>query len=220
MQVPVIVSGEDLESRADGKSNQGHIWILESYAIDVVALRAGNRAARSCIAGDETVENRRPYLRCDRRRLSRRACPRLLRRRFDVPPKEPASEPTRRNLVDRPRGVAAQRRENRLDVDLVREAEMLQTLSNAPDARMRLPVELCDSETLRERGRSRISRVELRRDATAPRRNACDGFAAHRRRRGYRPIIRTVNDPGMTGAAPPRPPGGVGGAGRRSTLMT
>ena len=59
MQVPVIVSGEDLESRADGESNQRHIWILESYAIDVVALRAGNRAAHSCIAGDETVENRR-----------------------------------------------------------------------------------------------------------------------------------------------------------------
>ena len=36
----------------------------------------------------------------------------------------------------------------------------------------------------------------------------------------YFPIITTVNEPGIAGACPPRPPAGTGGAAPRSTLIT
>ena len=97
----MIVTREDLQAGAGGKSDERHIRILESDAIDVVTARAINDLAHFCIAGDEPVENRRVDLPRDGHALPRRSPAGRLRRWLDVPPNEPSPEPTWCDLVDR-----------------------------------------------------------------------------------------------------------------------
>ena len=167
----MIVPDDDLQGAADGESDQRHKRILEPHTIDVICLGAGNEVAYPGVASQEPVDNGALKVLRPRHNLHRRAGTLLWCRWFDVRPNNPAREPAGCNLIHGSSGMAVETPSNRLDVDLVCYAEVLEALTNTPRFRTWVSVELRDGEALRERPSTRVGRIELRPEAKGPRRN-------------------------------------------------
>src|SRR5689334_6594489 len=99
-QMAVVVACDDLETGADREPDQWNERIPESHPIHIDSASTDDDVADPAVTRDEAVEDRDVDPAGDRNGLPRRAAARLLRRRVDVSPNEPAPEPPGPDFVD------------------------------------------------------------------------------------------------------------------------
>jgi hypothetical protein len=186
-QVSPPMPGDDLQACADREPKQRNERIDEPDAVDVMMARASDDQASLVVAGEEPIEDRRVDHGA-RRDLPWRTGPGRLGGWLDVSADEPSPEPGDRDLFDHDHRLPGERSLDGRQVHVVRHAEVLEALADAPDSWSWTPIQLAYGQSLRERRRACVARMELASQATAPGRGAVVGLSRHRRR--YTPSSR------------------------------
>src|SRR5215469_13947523 len=144
-QMTAFVAHNDLKSSPDCEPKSGDERIPKANAVYVLASSPDNDVAARLVARQEAIENRDFYMRCWSN-LRRSANAPVARRRLSKVADKPTAEPSRSDLLYRRIGFLFKRGADWRQVDLVHYAQMFKTLSHAPGARRRLPIELCFSK--------------------------------------------------------------------------
>ena len=147
-----------------------HKGIPKANAVYIFAASAKDQVPARLIAGQKAIEHREADV-GRRPDLPRRWRPLALRRRFNKIAKEPAPKPSGDDLLDRSISLLFQRRRNRRQIRLVRNAQVFQALPHAPAFRRRLPVQLFFAEPRNQPLRALIARVEIMDKPDMPRRH-------------------------------------------------
>ena len=145
-KMPALVAARHLETRADRKPNHRHERIHEADAIDVVRARATNQIAHVLVAAQKRVQDGGLDSQTRSGLLWR---PSLfpLRGRIDVIADEPAAKPAGMDVIDRTGRLTIERPRDRRQIRLVRDAEVIEALTDAPGVRRGLPVDLLGAES-------------------------------------------------------------------------
>src|SRR5262249_41675251 len=141
-----FVAHNDLQSSTDCEPKSWDERIPKANAIYVLASSADDDVAARWVARQEAIENRDSYLRCgfDLRGSANALAARGGRGKVAD---KPTAEPSGSDLLYRRIGLLLERGGDWRQIDLVHYAEMLKTLSHAPGARRRLPIELFIGES-------------------------------------------------------------------------
>jgi len=145
-----FVARNDFESRSDRESDSRDKRIPKANAVDVLGARSHDDFAARFVVGKESIDNRQLHLR-PRPDLGRSRNTPAVWRRLDKAAEEPPPKPSGCDLLDRKIRFFFKRSGNRWHVGFVRDAQVLETLPQAPGARYRLPIELFNVESSNQR---------------------------------------------------------------------
>lgn len=161
------MSGNDLQPRPDPEQKSGDEWIPEPDAIYVLCSRPDDKLAARLVTGEESVDHGKVNMRSGSD-FARRGGALSLWRGLHKSADKPTAEPSGSNLLHRRIGFLFKRRGNGSHVRLVRDAQMLETLSHAPGARRRLPIELFNGESIDHSLRGLVIRSQLKGEPDGP----------------------------------------------------
>ena len=149
------MTGNNLESRPDRKSQPWDKRIPETNVVYVLAARLKDEFAARSVVSEELIENRKFDTR-SRSDLAWSGSTFAVRGRFHKATDEPACKPSEGDLFRRGIRLPFERRGNRRQIGFVSQAEMLKTLSHAPAAGRRLPIELFVTKPTHQRVRALV----------------------------------------------------------------
>src|SRR5258708_17671340 len=170
--MPAFVADNDLESSHHRESKSWKKRVPEANAVYVVAASAEDKVTACLVARQKTIENRKVGTR-SRPDLSRSGSALAVRRGLSKVADKPAPKPSGSDLRHWGTRLLPKCGRDRRQIALVGRAEMLQTLTDAPTARRRLPIELFLAESAAQVPGGLVVCAKVRGQPDGPGRREC-----------------------------------------------
>src|SRR5258706_5812014 len=170
--MPAFVADNDLESSPYRESKSWKKRVPEANAVYVVAASAEDKVTACLVARQKTIENRKVGTRSGPD-LSRSGSALAARRGLRKVADKPAPQPSGSDLLHWRTRLLPKRVRDRPQIAFVGDAEMLQTLPDAPTARRRLPIELFLGESADQVPRGLVDCAKVRGEPDGPGRREC-----------------------------------------------
>jgi len=141
LQVTPLVTRNDLEAGAHGESNPRKERIAKPNAVHVLGPRFPDQFAACLVTRKKSIQDGQPYP-CPGPDFGRRTNPLAFIRRLHKFSEKPPAEPAWSNVFSRRVWSSSKRGPNRWQIRLIGDAQMLETLADAPRPWSWLPIQL------------------------------------------------------------------------------